>query len=105
MALPRHPWRVELACADHSAKAAKSTRSVSCAESCLTMEWECTLLVLSVVLGWRGAFPDADQFLFMICFTNLVMLVFNLLPVFPLDGGQILRDGLTPFRDRPARSA
>ena len=49
------------------------------------------VLVLSVVLGWRGAFPDADQFLFMICFTNLVMLVFNLLPVFPLDGGQILR--------------
>jgi putative DNA methylase len=43
MALPRHPWPVELACADHSAKAAKSTRSVSCAESCLTMEWECTL--------------------------------------------------------------
>lgn len=35
--------------------------------------------------------PDATYFLWRLCSINLVLLVFNLLPVYPLDGGQILR--------------
>jgi Zn-dependent protease len=35
--------------------------------------------------------PDFEQFLLSIAIINLVLLVFNLLPIYPLDGGQILQ--------------
>ena len=41
--------------------------------------------------GWRLAAPHAYKLLWTICFMNLGLLIFNLLPIYPLDGGQILR--------------
>jgi len=39
---------------------------------------------------WQGT-GDLDKLLKMIAAMNLVLLIFNLLPFYPLDGGQILR--------------
>jgi Zn-dependent protease len=58
-----------------------------------------TLVLFFVLLPWIGfAFespsarqPDPVAFLGALAFINLVLLVFSLLPVYPLDGGQILR--------------
>lgn len=41
--------------------------------------------------GWTEQAPDVGRFLVAINVINIVLLVFNLLPVYPLDGGQILR--------------
>lgn len=41
--------------------------------------------------GWALAAPDAYQLLWIILTINVYLLVFNMLPVYPLDGGQILR--------------
>ena len=49
------------------------------------------LIYMGRSLGWPVTMPDAYSFLRMISLINLVLLVFNLLPIFPLDGGQILR--------------
>jgi Zn-dependent protease len=49
------------------------------------------LVMASRSLGWAEAAPDANTFLRAVAFINLGLLVFNLLPVYPLDGGQILR--------------
>ena len=43
------------------------------------------------LLGWWDAYPDLLQLLRAVSFMSLTILVFNLLPVYPLDGGQILR--------------
>jgi Zn-dependent protease len=42
-------------------------------------------------LGWWEANPDLFQLVRGLSFMNIMILVFNLLPVYPLDGGQILR--------------
>ena len=42
-------------------------------------------------LGWPETRPDIYFFIRDICIVNTLLLVFNLMPVYPLDGGQILR--------------
>jgi Zn-dependent protease len=42
-------------------------------------------------LGWVDANPDAFLLLLWIRRINFILLAFNILPIYPLDGGQILR--------------
>jgi Zn-dependent protease len=55
------------------------------------------LVILSLVgilnrsLGLAETMPDAHAFLRALWFMNLGLLIFNMLPIYPLDGGQILR--------------
>lgn len=64
-------------------------------------------VTLAVLIGARELFPDLSEdakgFLFAIAFINIVLLVFNLLPIYPLDGGQIVR-GLLWLIVGPIRS-
>lgn len=61
------------------------------------------LVLLSRQFGWPETAPDAYHFLKTLTFINGGLLMFNLLPVYPLDGGQILRS-LLWFAVGPARS-
>ncbi len=47
--------------------------------------------LMNDALGGAGATSDLRVFLENVFTINLIMLVFNLLPIYPLDGGQILR--------------
>ena len=49
------------------------------------------LWIMSRHLGWPHSMPDAYGLMFAIWMINLALLIFNLLPVYPLDGGQILQ--------------
>lgn len=42
-------------------------------------------------LGWSQAFPNFHALLRGIWFIDIALLAFNILPIYPLDGGQILR--------------
>jgi Zn-dependent protease len=59
------------------------------------------LIAPTVAASWwyNGGFDgstrgDFGEFLFIIAIVNFALLIFNLLPVYPLDGGQILRSVL-----------
>ena len=41
--------------------------------------------------GWAVAMPDVYKLIRAIFYIDVVLLIFNILPVYPLDGGQILR--------------
>jgi len=47
--------------------------------------------ILSRSLGWSAAMPNAYALLRAVWSINLILLIFNMLPIYPLDGGQILR--------------
>ena len=49
------------------------------------------MVLFSAFSGLAAAAPDAHTFLRALLGMDVAMLVFNLLPVYPLDGGQILR--------------
>jgi len=54
-------------------------------------------------LHWQTIHPDFYKFVATVWFMNGVLLLFNLIPVYPLDGGQILR-GLLWLKIGPIRS-
>lgn len=47
--------------------------------------------VLSRSLGWSATMPDLHKFVRAVFVLDVILLAFNLLPIYPLDGGQILR--------------
>ncbi|MGD0813587.1 MAG: site-2 protease family protein [Verrucomicrobiota bacterium] len=62
-----------------------------------------TIWFAARALNWPETNPNLNNFITMICFINAALLAFNLLPIYPLDGGQILRSLLWFFLGR-ARS-
>ena len=46
---------------------------------------------LSLVLGWYAAVPELRTLVHAIFYIDVGLLIFNILPIYPLDGGQILR--------------
>jgi Zn-dependent protease len=61
------------------------------------------LTVVASAAKWRQTMPNLDRFLFAILVIDVALLIFNILPIYPLDGGQILRSVLWYFIGR-ARS-
>jgi Zn-dependent protease len=63
-----------------------------------------TILVIAAVrLHLRASAPDVAHFILSIGLINGFLLFFNLLPIYPLDGGQIVR-GLLWLKLGPIRS-
>lgn len=51
-------------------------------------------------LAWAQTMPDASHLVSSVLWIDIVLLIFNLLPIYPLDGGQILRSLLWYFLGR-----
>ena len=49
------------------------------------------LVMLSRSAGWAQALPDAYALLRAVLYIDVGLLIFNIMPIYPLDGGQILR--------------
>jgi Zn-dependent protease len=49
------------------------------------------LVAVCAHLRWADTNPDANDFVQNVWWINTCLLIFNLLPIYPLDGGQILR--------------
>ncbi len=49
------------------------------------------LLAFATSAGWRDSIPDLYMLILRTCQINYGLLIFNLLPIYPLDGGQILQ--------------
>jgi Zn-dependent protease len=49
------------------------------------------LFVFGDAAGWEVDMPDLHHFLWAALWMNLALLLFNLLPIYPLDGGQIVQ--------------
>jgi Zn-dependent protease len=52
----------------------------------LSMVWD-----LGYHAGWEDSMPDLYTYVWTMWLINLILLIFNMLPIYPLDGGQILR--------------
>jgi Zn-dependent protease len=61
------------------------------------------LAAVAAGLHWKIVHPDLYNFVVTLFFINGVLLFFNLIPVYPLDGGQIVR-GLLWLKIGPIRS-
>jgi Zn-dependent protease len=48
-------------------------------------------LTISIASKWQQSRPDVYQFVLALFAINAGLLIFNILPIYPLDGGQILR--------------
>jgi Zn-dependent protease len=48
-------------------------------------------VLMSQSLGWTQSMPDAYRLLRSVLWIDISLLVFNIVPIYPLDGGQILR--------------
>jgi Zn-dependent protease len=49
------------------------------------------LVIMSRSAGWAETMPDGYAFVRAVFYINFGLLAFNMLPIYPLDGGQILR--------------
>jgi Zn-dependent protease len=49
------------------------------------------VIKMGILLGWANTMPDLITLLKIMCWINSRLLLFNILPIYPLDGGQILR--------------
>src|SRR5205823_1464337 len=58
--------------------------------SCLRVSVTAGAVALGSAQGLADTSPDASHYLWAVLFMNGLLLVFNLLPIYPLDGGQIL---------------
>ena len=61
------------------------------------------LIVVALQAHWRFTNPDLFRFVVSIAYINGFLLFFNILPIYPLDGGQIVR-GLLWLKVGPIRS-
>jgi Zn-dependent protease len=61
------------------------------------------LTIIMLITAWLESFSNVAALFSTLWYINIVILVFNLLPIYPLDGGQILRS-LLWFKFGRARS-